>query len=398
VRILCITNVFPLPQDRGGAVRVLGLLDALASAHDLHVLALGRATDGTHASELAERLEATVELFEPSPLPRSRTARWVRAIRAGMPPWIAGERSEALTRRVDELAPAVDVVVVLDDFAGLYLDWIDCRTSVVIDKHNVLGASAHAEARAEPGSIARLRAPLAVRLSRRFERRTLRRADAVVVTSDREDQRLRALYGRGADAVVPSAIDLPPPCPPPPGSRAVGWLGLLEYRPNARGLLRFVEEAWEPLGREGYELHVAGAGASAAVRTLERLPGVRVLGYVERLDKFFGKLGAAVVPLWAGPGIKLKTLTLLGAGIPVAATRVAVEGIAVEDGHHCLIADTPAELAAALRKILGDRALAGRLGEEGRRLVAERYTWEVVAPVFVEAVERAAGAARASTP
>jgi glycosyltransferase involved in cell wall biosynthesis len=397
VRILCITNVFPLPQDRGGAVRVLGLLDALASAHDLHVLALRRATDGTLASALAERLGAAVELFEPSPLPRSTAVRWVRAILAGMPPWIAGERSQALAQRVHELATAVDAVVVLDDYAGIYLDRIPPGTRVVIDKHNVLGASAPVEARGEPGPIARLRAPLAVGLSRTFERRTLRRANAVVVTSEDEDRRLRTLYGRGADAVVPSAIDLPRESPLSPASRTIGWLGLLEYRPNSRGLLRFVEEAWEPLGHEGYELHIAGAAAPPAVRSLERLPGVRVLGYVADLDELLSRLAAAVVPLWDGPGIKLKTLTFLGAGLPVAATPVAVEGIAVEDGRHCLIAETPKMLVESIRRILADRALADRLAREGRRLVAERYTWEVIAPAFVETVERAAGSVHAPT-
>jgi glycosyltransferase involved in cell wall biosynthesis len=88
---------------------------------------------------------------------------------------------------------------------------------------------------------------------------------------------------------------------------------------------------------------------------------------------------------------------LLGAGIPVAATPIAVEGIAVEDGRHCLVAETPAELAGALRRILTDRALAERLGHEGRRLVAQSYTWEVISPAFVEAVERAAGATQART-
>jgi glycosyltransferase involved in cell wall biosynthesis len=398
VRFLCLTNVFPLPQDRGGAVRVLGLLRALARAHEIHVLALRRAdTPDLLVDKLREDLAATTEAFEPRPLRGSLVKRWLVAIRRGMPPWIEAEENEALGRRARELAGRFDAIIVLDDFAGAYLDRIQTVTPLIVDKSNVLGSSAKIEAQAAPGALARLRAPLAIALSRRFERRTIRRADAVVVTSDSEDNRLRKLYGRRADAVVPSAIDLPAETSYRIGSRTIGWLGLLEYGPNARGLVRFVHEAWEPLGHDGYELHVAGAGSPPEALRLERLPGVRLLGYVEQLDEFFGRIAAAVVPLWAGPGVKLKTLMLLGAGIPVAATPIAVEGIAVEDGRHCLVAETPAELAGALRRILTDRALAERLGHEGRRLVAQSYTWEVISPAFVEAVERAAGATQART-
>lgn len=398
VRILCITNVFPLPQDRGGAVRVLGTLRALAGAYEIHVLALRRPdTPDALVHQLGERLAASAEVFEPQPLRGSLVARWFEAVRRGMPPWILFEESEALGRRARELASDFDVVVVLDDFAGAYLQRIGVDVPVLIDKSNVLGASAVIEARAELGVRARLRAPLAILLSRRFEQMTLARANAVVVTSDAEDRRLRELYGRGADEVVPSAIDLPSQTPLPVDSRRIGWIGLLEYRPNRQGLIRFLEEAWEPLGREGYELHVAGAGVSPQVQALERFSGVRILGYVERLEELLRGLAAAVIPLWAGPGIKLKTLTLLGTGIPVAATPVAVEGLAVEDGRHCLVADTPAGLAAAIRRILDDRPLAERLAGEGRRLVAERYTWDVIGPAFVEAVERAARAVSAPT-
>jgi glycosyltransferase involved in cell wall biosynthesis len=168
------------------------------------------------------------------------------------------------------------------------------------------------------------------------------------------------------------------------------WLGLHHYAPNVDGLVRFVEEAWEPLGNDGARLLVAGRDPTARVNELMRFPGVEVLGYVERLDDLFAGLGAAVVPLWRGAGVKLKTLTFMAAGVPVVATPVALEGITAEHGRHCLIADDPPSLAAGLLRLLDGPSLAHRIGSEGRRLVTEAYTWERVGPRFVEAVERAA--------
>ena len=61
-----------------------------------------------------------------------------------------------------------------------------------------------------PGSSSRANRALSTSLIRRFERSALAHADAVTVTSTEEAERLEALYGRRADAVVLSAVDLPP--------------------------------------------------------------------------------------------------------------------------------------------------------------------------------------------
>jgi polysaccharide biosynthesis protein PslH len=116
---------------------------------------------------------------------------------------------------------------------------------------------------------------------------------------------------------------------------------------------------------------------------------------VESLDEFFAGLGAAVVPLWRGAGVKLKTLSFMSAGVPVVGTPVAVEGLQVQHGRHCLVADDPAELAACVRELVADVDAARRIGAEGRRLVEAGYTWPAVGASFCDAVAQAASGASA---
>ncbi len=393
MRVLCVTNIFPLPKDSGGAVRVHGLLQTLAAAHQIHVLVLTRAgTPSDLVEELAADLRAPVETFERvEPLRdagRGATIlpRWARALLNGTPPWVLAQFSSALRSRLESLAADFDVLVLLDDYAGVYARRRR-GLPIVADKSNVLGWSiANAPGKRE-GWVGHLRDRMAVHLTRRFERRYLGQVDAVVTTSDKESMRLDCLYGRRADAIVPTAVDLPAPHHDVPRSRAVGWIGLLEYEPNVAGLIRFVETAWAPLGEEGLQLFVAGRNPPAAVRALERLPGVTVLGYVADLDDFLAGLAAGVVPLWSGAGVKVKTLTLLAAGLGIAATPVGLEGIAAEHGRHCFVADDPRSLAAHVRDLVADDSLARRLGSEGRRLVEERYTWASAGPAFMRLVE-----------
>ena len=400
MKILAITNQFPLPQDRGGPLRILGLMRALAAAHDLQVLAVRRPdTSDQLAAELSTSLGAPIDSFVPR---RSgarglwpKVGRWTRALQRGMPPWVLEQFHPQLCRRAVMLAQDVSVVVLLDDYAGAYAPHLSPLAPLVADKHQVAGWS-----RCERGSVhdqmsrdapTFVRHALGRHLTRRFERLVASAATAVVVTSNEEARRFEDLYGRRPDTVR-SAIEAPAEARLASGTGQIGWLGTHAYEPNVSGLVRFVEHGWDAIGADGFRLLVAGGEPTSAVWDLERHPGVRILGYVEDLSPFTARLDAGVVPLWSGgAGIKMKTLLLMGAGVPIACTPVAVEGLGAEHGRHCLIADDPVELAAAVRSILDDARLASRLAREGRRLVLDGYTWETAGPRFVDVVERAAG-------
>jgi hypothetical protein len=46
------------------------------------------------------------------------------------------------------------------------------------------------------------------------------------------------------------------------------------------------------------------------------------------------------------------------------------------------VADDPADLAAAVVRVLSDRELAERIGAQGRALVRDRFGWEHAAEAF----------------
>ena len=65
-------------------------------------------------------------------------------------------------------------------------------------------------------------------------------------------------------------------------------------------------------------------------------------------------------------------------GLPVISTTLGAEGLDVRDGEHLLIADTAKDFAEAIAKVFHNPELADRLSENGRKLVCEQYSWEVV--------------------
>jgi glycosyltransferase involved in cell wall biosynthesis len=77
-------------------------------------------------------------------------------------------------------------------------------------------------------------------------------------------------------------------------------------------------------------------------------------------------------------------------GRPIGATDLPATAYRGRDGDTALLvppSDPPA-LAAALARLHGDPGLCARLGENARRLVFERYTWEARAWAILDFISR----------
>ena len=75
---------------------------------------------------------------------------------------------------------------------------------------------------------------------------------------------------------------------------------------------------------------------------------------------------------------------------PLVSTRMGAEGVAgLRHGEHCLLADQPADMAAAIERLLDDRTLAARLSAAGRALVRASYDWSAIVPQLEALYQRA---------
>jgi glycosyltransferase involved in cell wall biosynthesis len=89
-----------------------------------------------------------------------------------------------------------------------------------------------------------------------------------------------------------------------------------------------------------------------------------------------------VVPLRAGGGTRLKIFEALAMGKAVVSTTVGAEGLALTSGREYVAADDPRAFAGAVVSLLRDSRRRRALGQAGRRLVEERYSWAQVAGEF----------------
>lgn len=192
-------------------------------------------------------------------------------------------------------------------------------------------------------------------------------------------------HSRGAEAVlVPSAVD-PRLFHPRQTSNEVlriGWIGTHTTYPFLERLMPLFDR----LAREHrFELTIIGSGR-ADVDT-------RPWSMSAEGDDF-RSFDIGVYPLaddeWSAGKSALKAVQYMASGVPFVMSPVGIcATLGLPDETHFL-ATTDEEWLDALRRLLSDAELRGRMGEAGRRYAEEHHSLEHAADVLAAVFERVA--------
>lgn len=369
----------------------------VALGHDVHLVALTPPDDGTPTAEGLRALGVPVDLF---PLTRLRTlanAAWAMP-RLGTPLQLAYSRQARAARHVEQLAASgrYDVVHV-EHMRGVALASRVGPLPVVFDAVDSISALFAEAVRSAPSRATRWMARLDLARSRRFEARAPSVFSRVVVTSPREASAFVDLAGPSARdrlLVVGNGVDADYFRPPATSvGRAVVFTGKLSYHANAAAAVRLVERVMPAVwaGRPATPVILAGKDPPPEVRALGRHPQVEVTGDLEDMRTAFARAAVAVCPLVYGAGIQNKVLEALASGVPAIVTPAVAGALSGEAGRHYLVAESDAELAAAVTATLDDALRRRTLAMAGRAYVERHHRWETLASLLVEGYRAALG-------
>ncbi len=351
-RALFLTPEPPVPGTGGGGLRSASLFEYLRGRYDVQVAGF----DLPHHSK---KLVA-----------RAWRNGW-RLLR-GAPPLL--DRFAGFDA---QLAPVLDgrryrVAVIEHFWCAPYARSLRPHCDrLVLDLHNIESELAQSHARATRGleSVAFSRFAGAYR---RLEREWLPWFDVVLAAS--EDDRRRVDHANVH--VFPNTL---PETTPPNTAEAdcVIFSGNLEYHPNVQAVRWFVSQVW-PSVREsfpGIELRLVGTNAHGVASLVNNDKQVRIVGPVENAIEALAPAKVCVVPLLSGSGTRFKILEAWAAARAVVSTTIGAEGLGARSGEHLLLADDPGEFAAGIVRLLRTPDLRRQLGEAGRALYLDRYTW-----------------------
>ena len=277
----------------------------------------------------------------------AKLQRWVRSLITFTPPWITARTSRELS---SYLAKSDRPALLLGGGAGVFAQagagWTHW------DVVNVVGSSSKEEISNAP---TRLKWMYLIQhlLSLAYEKRILNQVNSVSVTTQEEFERLHHLYGTKADAVIPSI----PPQMAPLNSEVqrdpskILWLGSFSYSANWHGLTKFLDDADPVLAEAGMHLLAVGSNLDEwqSEFLTQKYKSVKVIGFVKDLREVAAHCSAICIPLWAGAGLKIKTLVAAQLEIPIVGTRHALEGF--PEGSAVCMSDDVGALANTLVKL-----------------------------------------------
>jgi glycosyltransferase involved in cell wall biosynthesis len=392
MNILVVTRSLPRPT-WGAGTRNYHLLRALARQHTVSLLVL---VDENEQSAASHTLPATRTLRQVA-LPSSGSRRFeqIRALATGRSYYLAAHSLPAAQAALDEelARHAYDAVLFESLVVAGYR--VPSQVRIILDEHNIEYELLQRTYQRATGMARRGFNWLEYRRVKPLELAWCRRADLVLVTSERECELLHTLLPENRIQVVPNGVDVQAfsddaSIAPVPGR--IIFTASFDYYPNVQGALYFAEQCWPLIQRAvpTATWHLVGRNPPAEIMRLGTLPGVTVTGTVPATQPHLAAAQVAIVPLLTGGGTRLKILEALAMRRAVVSTSLGCEGIACISGKHLLVADEPEKFAATVVELLGDSTLCERLGAAGRALVEERYSWEYCGDQLLGALDDAA--------
>jgi glycosyltransferase involved in cell wall biosynthesis len=401
MNVVIVDGDVSYPPTSGKRLRTLNLLLPLASRHRLTYIARGQGNGDDYQRALAffahHRIDARIIH---DPIPRKKGpgfyARLGCNLLSRLPYSVTSHFSVKLRQAVRDHARnhAVDLWQV--EWAGaLYtLEGLPART--VLQAHNVDALLWRRFYEAERNPLKRWYIYRQWRKFERFEREAFHAVDRVVAVSPEDAALAQQRFGVGHLDVVENGVDVAwfQDVRPKGDSRTILYLGALDWRPNLDALGVLLDRIF-PMVRNrdpGARLRIVGRRPPGwLLARLMKLPGVELYADVPDVRPHLAACAVMAVPLRIGGGSRLKILEALASGLPVVSTRIGAEGLALRPGRDYTRADTPEEVARALSDCLDQPDKARDQARQGRRTVAGRYDWSLLADRLERVWEGVAG-------
>ena len=235
-----------------------------------------------------------------------------------------------------------------------------------------------------------------------YERSTLSRFDRVIAVSERDKEKFAREYGISHVDTIPTGVDLEFfACSPPTGERRVVFIGSMDWIANIDAMDYFMDEVWPHIVRTVPEATMTVVGRAAPQRLIAK---ARERG----TDGPSPASSMTCVRTYVAPCVRDSAarrrrhapqgLRGDGDGHPGGVHRIGIEGLAVEAGVHFERADSAADFAAAVVRLLTNAPAAQALSSAARQLVDRHFSNRQVARCFEAICQAAANLPRPLQP
>ncbi len=276
----------------------------------------------------------------------------------------------------------VDMIICDSVYRALNIP-LDFKGKKILFEHNIESMIVKRYADAEKNIFKRIFAHIEYLKLSAFQRKIWKKFDTCIVCSELDKKILRDEINHKNIFVINNGVDINyfTPNSQLPTPNSIIYTGQIGWYPNEDAVMYFARDIFPLIKKKnpGVRFWVVGEKPSNRIKSLAKDDNsITVTGFVDDVRSLMEKASVFVVPLRIGGGTRLKILEALSMQKAVVSTSIGCEGLDVEDNKHILIKDKPIEFANAVSELLKNETLRTSLGNNGRRLVEEKYDWQTV--------------------
>jgi glycosyltransferase involved in cell wall biosynthesis len=378
------------PSTTGGRVRSLQIVSALSRRH--RVTLITTHGPGDDPQGLARRLPDCQQVVSiPYDVPKRGSPRfpatlarsWLSSYPVDLWKWRHAEFADKVRALVEQ--HLVDVVVSDFLFAASNVP-LSGRVPVVLFEHNVEHLIWKRLSALERNPIKKVLLEIEWRKLRNKEAAFCRGASLTIAVSEEDRSRLEALAPRAKTRAIPTGVDTSyfQPRGRPQIPQRLAFSGSMDWHPNEDAVVYFGEAILPRIRAQvpDVSFSIVGRNPTSRLQDAARRLGMIVTGTVDDVRPHLEEASVYVVPLRAGSGTRMKIFEALAMAKPVVSTTVGAEGLSLTHEKEFIAADGPQQFADAVVHLLHNRSQRNALGQAGRALVVERYSWDQVGRQF----------------
>ena len=229
------------------------------------------------------------------------------------------------------------------------------------------------------------------RLIKRFEIKLARTADYVFPVSLLDASIFKKYLPRGKLLTLPIGLKTETALTHayrlfPSTKRNILFVGKLDWAPNRDGLKWILDKVWLNAKERAKELSltIVGSGDHIWLEPYSHLPGIKIIGEVQKLAPYYEDCIATIVPVFYGSGTRVKAIESSLYGRVCISTKTGVEGIGLIDGESYHRVEHADEWIHALAFL--DAPDAFQMGKAAQDYAKRVFDPGIIADRFMESI------------
>ncbi len=168
--------------------------------------------------------------------------------------------------------------------------------------------------------------------------------------------------------------------------RQAVFSGNMSYGPNQEAVLWFVDNCFLKIKTilPDFEFCIVGKEPAPLIQQLNRINGIKVIGYVPSMAEYLAQAGISVAPMQSGSGMQNKILEAMACGVPVITSTIGLGSIQAVPEQDILVYDEPDDVTRCIIDLMQDTERIWRMGQSARQYVEQYHNWDNAADTINE--------------